>query len=135
MCLLKNSCTFFLILSANLLIFFHICNYLNGKREKVASLLALSLRILHRYSIASPSHVHRFDGVTMEYRWSNDGDTWEEKSSSNSELDLNWSYIGLESDLVSFRILHVFDVLRYWENSPILKSTQRNRRRCLPDDL
>ena len=55
----------------------------------------------------------------MEYRWSNDGDTWEEKSSSNSELDLNWSYIGLESDLVSFRILHVFDDLCYWENAPI----------------
>ena len=56
------------------------------------------------YSIASPSHVHRFDGVTMEYRWSNDGDAWEEKSSSNSELDLNWSYIGLESEMEPFCI-------------------------------
>ena len=29
--------------------------------------------ILHRYSISTPYQVHRFDGVTMEMRWSNDG--------------------------------------------------------------
>ena len=49
----------------------------------------------------------------MEIRWTYDGDALEEKSNSNSELDLNWSYIGLESELKSFRILREFDDLRY----------------------
>ena len=30
-------------------------------------------RLLHRYSITSPSLLHRNDGLTMEYRWSNLG--------------------------------------------------------------
>ena len=28
-----------------------------------------------RYSIDTPSMVHRFDGETMEYRWTSDGGT------------------------------------------------------------
>jgi len=38
---------------------------------------ALPSLILHRYSISTPYQVHRFDGVTMEMRWSNDGETSE----------------------------------------------------------
>ena len=30
-------------------------------------------RLLHRYSITSPSLLHRIDGLTMEYQWSNYG--------------------------------------------------------------
>ena len=40
-----------------------------------ASVFALPPKILHRYSIVSPSILHRFDGLTMEQRWTSDGAT------------------------------------------------------------
>ena len=40
-----------------------------------ASVFALPPKILHRYSIVSPSILHRFDGQSMEQRWTSDGAT------------------------------------------------------------
>ena len=40
-----------------------------------ASVFALLPKILHRYSIVSPSILHRFDGQSMEQRWTSDGAT------------------------------------------------------------
>ena len=42
---------------------------------KVVLFEAVSRKHLHRYSIASPSLVHRFDGETMENWWVSDGFT------------------------------------------------------------
>ena len=36
--------------------------------KKIRSFFALSPKILHRYSIVTPSQVHRFDGVAMDKR-------------------------------------------------------------------
>ena len=38
---------------------------------------AIPPKILHTYSIDTPYVVHRFDGVTMEKRWTCDGDASE----------------------------------------------------------
>ena len=40
-----------------------------------ASVFALPPKILHRYSIVSPSILHRFDGQSMEQQWTSDGAT------------------------------------------------------------
>jgi hypothetical protein len=40
-----------------------------------ASVFALPPKILHRYSIVSPSILHRNDGPAMELRWNCDGAT------------------------------------------------------------
>ena len=40
-----------------------------------ASVFALLPKILHRYSIVSPSILHRFDGQSMEKLWTSDGAT------------------------------------------------------------
>ena len=50
---------------------------------------ALPLKIIHRLSIDNPSIVHRFDGVTMEQRWSSDGDA------SEVERRISGIYFGL----------------------------------------
>ena len=36
-------------------------------------------RLLHHWSIAAPSILHRIDGLTMEQRWSSDGAASEEE--------------------------------------------------------
>jgi len=41
--------------------------------KKLCHDTALVPKHLHRMSIASPSLLHRNDGLTMEYRWSIDG--------------------------------------------------------------
>ena len=46
-------------------------------------------KILHRLSIDNQSILHRFDGLTMEMRWSNDGVSIEEqpiKSEDRNDL-------------------------------------------------
>ena len=40
----------------------------------IHSFPAHALMFLHRLSIVTPSLVHRNDGLTMEYRWSNLGE-------------------------------------------------------------
>ena len=44
--------------------FLHFCFLLLP--IKIVSLQAVTRRLLHRYSIVTPSLVHRFDGLTME---------------------------------------------------------------------
>jgi len=48
------------------------------KIQNYTSKSLVSQKILHRYSIVTPSIVHRFDGGMMEERWSIDGTTTEE---------------------------------------------------------
>ena len=40
-------------------------------------------KIIHRLSIGNPSILHRFDGQTMEMRWSNDGVSMEKQPIKN----------------------------------------------------
>ena len=55
--------------SSNSLIFL----FCLSKRHYDRSTLVISSPFLRRYSIVTPSLLHRFDGVSMEYRWTIDG--------------------------------------------------------------
>ena len=44
--------------------------------------------IIHRLSIDNPSILHRFDGLTMEMRWSNDGVSMEEECTKSEGISL-----------------------------------------------
>ena len=41
--------------------------------------IVVNPRLLHHWSIAAPSLVHRFDGGSMDKRWTNDGVSTEEE--------------------------------------------------------
>ena len=55
--------------------FFFLVPFLDFPCEKVCFSYALPPKILHRYSIVTPSIVHRFDGESMELWWRCDGTT------------------------------------------------------------
>ena len=59
----------------NLEKFFYVLNNLYVKTLIRALSFVLSPRLLHRYSIVTPSLVHRFDGESMEERWTYDVET------------------------------------------------------------
>ena len=50
----------------------------NEQGISLANDIAICPFFFRRYSIVTPSQVHRFDGVTMEIRWTSDGETKEE---------------------------------------------------------
>ena len=56
------------------------------------SSFALPPLLLHRFSIACPSLLHRFDGQSMDYRWITDGLSSEDERQYKGALAYNNSY-------------------------------------------
>ena len=51
----------------------HICKRLFSTMPQVVSAFVFYRLFFHRYSIVTPSHLHRLSIETMEYRWITDG--------------------------------------------------------------
>ena len=53
--------------------------------------------LLHHWSIAAPSHLHRNDGLSMDYRWTIDGLSAKEER-NKSEDRCWWEILRVVSD-------------------------------------
>ena len=78
---------FLLFLSLSALIFL----YTSSSYHPLLLLFSSSScpKILHRYSIVTPSLLHRNDGQSMDYRWITDGLSYEEKRNFKGKKDFH----------------------------------------------
>ena len=72
-------------------------------------------KIIHRLSIGNPSILHRFDGQTMEMRWSNDGVSMEEQPIKNEGRNDLW-HRGKQPFANMFVYFFLFSKY-FWHNS------------------